>query len=184
MQWRICIQQQLLQNTSESYNSLFIFSLYVFAKKKAIFSSSSLLLTTVNERLISSLSTEACIEKQSICEHKFTKHREKKTFFIKEEITALFFISKHFLLLLFQRNIYLYCMNFMPSGLLLTSIYAKTRRKTGISAHERAKTSLKILPPLTKLLLQYCKNHQKEMIDTITCYYWYSREETIQKPGT
>ena len=109
---------------------------------------------------------------------------KRRLFFIKEEITALFFISKHFLLLLFQRNIYLYCMNFMPSGLLLTSIYAKTRRKTGISAHERAKTSLKILPPLTKLLLQYCKNHQKEMIDTITCYYWYSREETIQKPGS
>ena len=42
-------------------------------REKAIFS--SLLLTTVNERLISSLSTEACIEKQSICEHKFTKQR-------------------------------------------------------------------------------------------------------------
>ena len=56
----------------------------------------------MNERLISSLSTEACIENQSICEHKFTKHREWKTFFIKK-ITAPFFISKH----LFQRNIYL-----------------------------------------------------------------------------
>ena len=86
----------VLQNRSKSDNSLFIFSLYVFAKKKAIFSSSSLLLTTVNERLISSLSTEACIEKQSICEHKFTKHREKKTFFHKGGDHSPFFHFKTF----------------------------------------------------------------------------------------
>jgi hypothetical protein len=73
----LLIPEELLQSFSFQI-PIFFFFFPLLSVKEDRESNIFLLLTTVNERLISSLSTEACIEKQSICEHKFTK----QTFFI------------------------------------------------------------------------------------------------------